>query len=544
MHRLISLFALGLTLSVATSDLYASCNGGILRAVFGSQPNHCEPRCTPSNSSCMSVCPSVSACVETYARSCCQALESTPVHVPNVSTLSDCVSSFPQPFVQPSAACVPAHVVPSMSCEVIASLDSASSVVVPSTSCCGSCENVVSQVGSVEVAPVQSEVESQSEVDRQAPTSDPSPSDELQKRTPEASKSTPTPDPATSTSASPSTSTAVPTSQTAVAPSEPAKTDLDRQTEKTAQPENSVQPAKEDLDAAKLAAEAVAKKQEAERHAAEKLAAEKLAAEAKAQELEKQQLEKTALEKTALEKAALEKAELEKAALEKAELEKAALEKERIEKERVEKERLAKEQQLEQERLAQEQAQREQAEKDRLEKQRIEAERLEAERLAKEKASQPSQPKAAAADASVPATNPPAVNTTSVNSAAETPAKPQVPVGSDLMLSVKSIQITDKKPDGEQWDNGSDADVRLVVTAAGVTIRPPDGKDKNAIELDRGVARVKVGYIIQIDASDVDLMFNDPIGTTKHTITADDFAEKSIELSFGSVKSLVLELSQ
>jgi hypothetical protein len=115
--------------------------------------------------------------------------------------------------------------------------------------------------------------------------------------------------------------------------------------------------------------------------------------------------------------------------------------------------------------------------------------------------------------------------------------------GMDVVLV--SVEVTRSKANGAAWDaaNGlPDLQVTLRHKANGESYTTPVQDNTFTATFERNTIEVVEGDTIEITVVDKDAASNDLIGTVTHRITAANVRERKLDLPFGQVKSLKLEL--
>ncbi len=116
--------------------------------------------------------------------------------------------------------------------------------------------------------------------------------------------------------------------------------------------------------------------------------------------------------------------------------------------------------------------------------------------------------------------------------------------GGLLKLTLDSIDVLSKKPSGELWDNGSDADLRISIKLRGAQLPTQSTTDKSAASFNTEFGQVSVGDEVAVVVKDEDVLFSDSVGTTTYKITEDDVKKGGFELKFDSVKSLKFRIAK
>ena len=110
-----------------------------------------------------------------------------------------------------------------------------------------------------------------------------------------------------------------------------------------------------------------------------------------------------------------------------------------------------------------------------------------------------------------------------------------------------SIKVRETKANGSSWDPaGGKPDLRVIISneRSGKTFVSTLAKDTTAVqfELKAPVLDVSDGDILDVLVYDEDLADHDIVGISRKAITTGILAKKELDLSFGQVEQLRMEL--
>jgi hypothetical protein len=114
-------------------------------------------------------------------------------------------------------------------------------------------------------------------------------------------------------------------------------------------------------------------------------------------------------------------------------------------------------------------------------------------------------------------------------------------------LFLVSLKVKQTKADGSSWDPaGGKPDLRIILTneRSGKTFISTVAKDTYSVKFDlkERVLDVAEGDILGVVVFDEDLIDHDIVGVSTKALTAGILAKKELDLSFGRVEQLHLEI--